>query len=82
MRVPIRGIQFILLGAFFISFLAWGMDINEFFSDASVLQYDASTKSAYWGRKLTDLGYTAYFLADVAIIELLMRIWLGKSNDT
>ncbi|MEO1242148.1 MAG: hypothetical protein AAFX54_09575 [Pseudomonadota bacterium] len=81
MRLPIRGIQVLLIGAFFAHLIGWMFSTVATLRDASVLQYTESFNLSFWGRQLYDLAYPVFYLGEAAIIELLMRIWMHFRSE-
>ncbi len=81
MRMPIRGIQVILIGAFFLHLIGWSFDLANYYADEHLRLISGRTSLAFWSVKLPDLAYAAIYLGEAALIELLMRIWFSKGEQ-
>jgi hypothetical protein len=77
MRMPIRGIQVLLVAAFFAHIIGWSFDLPQYFSNARILEYDGDIRLSFWAAKLQDLAYGVFYLGEAVIIEVLMRIWVA-----
>lgn len=76
MRLPIRGIQIVLIGAFFVALLSEFMSLSAAFEQAAYFGYERSEWLSFWARFLKETAYATFFLGEAALIEILYRIWL------
>ncbi|VAW04398.1 hypothetical protein MNBD_ALPHA05-1825 [hydrothermal vent metagenome] len=79
-RLPIRGIIVVLIGAFFIHVFSWMLDVSQFLNDQNYLLYDGELKISFWSKSLSDLAYGTFYLGEAVIIELLYRLWILKKQ--
>ena len=79
-HLPIRGIQILLIAAFFADVVASAMQFFPILTDEHALSLMAGTMSDYSARFLKDLAYATFYLGEAALIELLVRIWNSHNN--
>ena len=82
MNIPIRGIQVALLVAFAISIVAVALDILDYLDLTAMAGYQREASRQFWSLFLRETAYCFFYLGEVAIVELLYRIWIAaRSSD-
>lgn len=81
MNVPIRGIQVALLVAFAISIIAVALDVLDYLDLTAMAGYQREASRQFWSLVLRETAYSFFYLGEVAIVELLYRIWNGARSS-
>ncbi|MEL6507482.1 MAG: hypothetical protein AAFR29_07590, partial [Pseudomonadota bacterium] len=81
MNIPIRGIQIALLIAFFADLLGSAIQLFDILEQSKGLEYDQTMKRSIIVNIVKDAAYSAYYLADLAVIEILYRIWIERRSN-
>ena len=78
MNIPVRGIQIALLIASFVHFLGWAMELSSLVNDKVTRQivFEDGGEGVI-ARLCYEFAYMFFYLGEVAIIELLHRIWIS-----
>lgn len=80
MNIPIQGIQIVLVAAFFVSMGVAAIEIFNVYKTAALIGGGTEFIVDAWLGIAKDVAYNCTYLAYVAIIEILNRLWLKQSQ--